>query len=94
MPRLEVVHTPRWHVDGHRQPWHTRIIGANGEPLVSTETYGNEHSAYAVIQAIARVFGVDEPYVEVDEATGDGRLTGYVERSTLVIPILRVEVEA
>ena len=110
-PRFEVVHKTgverhrvvedgrsRWVERPLSQPWHVRIIGANGEPLFSSETYVDDDSAYDVIVALATMLGVDEPLIARTTDSERRVLSGYVGdiEGDVVhgwqVPILRVEV--
>lgn len=111
VPRFEVVHNPRLFVDDDvlaeepdPQPWHVRIIGANGEPLFSSETYVDERQTTAVILALGVMFdggdvgnGVEVRLNEVASETESGFPSLELwdtEANGLIseIPILRVEV--
>ena len=51
---VEIVHTDA------EQPWHVRLVGANGEPIAAGEL-SSEADAQTAVCAIARLFGWGEP---------------------------------
>jgi uncharacterized protein YegP (UPF0339 family) len=52
-PRFEVVRTDA------EQPWHARIVAANGKILFSSENYGRRRDALAAVAAAFGAAGVD-----------------------------------
>lgn len=45
------------------QPYHVRIVGGNGEPVLSGENLADEDSAEGVLLMLARMFGATDPHV-------------------------------
>ena len=45
------------------QPWHVRIVGANGEPIVSGENLATKANARTAVRALARTFGWKQPHM-------------------------------
>jgi hypothetical protein len=91
VPRFQIVHKPQHLLTGtNPQPWHTRIIGGNGEPMFTSENYVDVSSAYDVIRALARLFGLNADIEgDVDDAP---HLIAESARGHVAVPVMRVEV--
>lgn len=68
MSHFEVVQTDA------EQPWHLRLVGSNGEPVMVSENYTDPRTAENAIAVAAEAFGVtiprDPEWVGVTELVG------------------------
>jgi len=102
VPRFEVVHKPKLMATDasgrdrrpvpNPQPWHVRIIGGNGEPLFTSETYVHEASAYEVIVAVGRMFRYDDARIEDFDTDRPFLMCESHDGLDTTVPVLRVEV--
>jgi uncharacterized protein YegP (UPF0339 family) len=77
---IEIVQTDA------EQPWHVRINGSNGEPVMHSENYADVDTATSAIAVIAEAFGItmsrppeqpDDDTVGVLGEAPDGRVYAY-----------------
>lgn len=64
---IEIVQTDA------EQPWHTRVLGRNGEPVMHSENYADDDTACSAVAVLAEAFGITmsrPPVRDVDDETG------------------------
>lgn len=55
------------------QPWHVRVSGSNGEPVMHSENYTDADTASSAVAVLAEAFGITmsrPPERDVDDETG------------------------